>query len=159
MISLQKSRENLLLLIFDLKRRLTKLMSTIQQLILLLKNAFSKWFMRFSEVYAVYVVYVCGLWWFMQFSDTRYILGVLTNTTAWDQHWGVDETLRLVLVYVSQLPLFLLLISPRGLVVTKNVYFSLLTHTNQLLLVTLCHTPTGIGNSKVGRDVTPPTPY
>ena len=41
---------------------------------------------------------------------------------------------------------------PRGLVVTKNVYFSLLTHTNQLLLVTLCHTPAGIGNSKVGRD-------
>ena len=40
----------------------------------------------------------------------------------------------------------------RGLVVTKNVYFSLLTHTNQLLLVTLCHTPAGIGNSKVGRD-------
>ena len=36
--------------------------------------------------------------------------------------------------------------------VTKNVYFSLLTHTNQLLLVTLCHTPAGIGNSKVGRD-------
>ena len=28
----------------------------------------------------------------------------------------------------------------------------LLTHTNQLLLVTLCHTPAGIGNSKVGRD-------
>ena len=43
---------------------------------------------------------------------------------------------------------------PKGLVVTKNVYFSLLTHTNQLLLVTLCHTPAGIGNSKVGRDGT-----
>ena len=42
----------------------------------------------------------------------------------------------------------------RGLVVTKNVYFSLLTHTNQLLLVTLCHTPAGIGNSKVERDDT-----
>ena len=41
---------------------------------------------------------------------------------------------------------------PRGLVVTKNVYFLLLTHTNQLLLVTLCHTPAGIQNSKVGRD-------
>ena len=39
-----------------------------------------------------------------------------------------------------------------GLVVTKNVYFPLLTHTNQLLLVTLCHTPAVIGNSKVGRD-------
>ena len=41
---------------------------------------------------------------------------------------------------------------PTGLVVTKNVHFSLLTHKNQLLLVTLCHTPAGIGNSKVGRD-------
>ena len=41
---------------------------------------------------------------------------------------------------------------PRDLVVTKNVYFPLLTHTNQLLLVTLRHTPAGIGNSKMGRD-------
>ena len=40
---------------------------------------------------------------------------------------------------------------PRGLVVTKNVYFSLLTHTKQLLLVTLSHTPAGIGNLEVGR--------
>ena len=40
----------------------------------------------------------------------------------------------------------------RGLVVTKNIYFSLLAHTNQLLLVTLCHTAAGIGNSKEGRD-------
>ena len=23
-----------------------------------------------------------------------YILGVLTHTTAWDQHWGGDETLK-----------------------------------------------------------------
>ena len=30
-----------------------------------------------------------------------YILGVLTHTTAWDQHWGGDETLKLVLVYVA----------------------------------------------------------
>ena len=33
------------------------------------------------------------------------------------------------------------------MVVIKNVYFSLLTHTNQLLLVTLCHTPAEIGVS------------
>ena len=46
------------------------------------------------------------------------------------------------------------LMDPRGLVVTKNVYFSVLTHANQLLLVTLCHTPAGIGNSKVGHDTT-----
>ena len=38
-----------------------------------------------------------------------------------------------------------------GLVATKNVYFSLLTHAKQLLLVTLSHTPAGIGNSEVGR--------
>ena len=42
----------------------------------------------------------------------------------------------------------------RGLVVTKNVYFSLLTHAKQLLLVTLSHTPAGIENSEVGRDGT-----
>ena len=40
---------------------------------------------------------------------------------------------------------------PMGLVATKNVYFSLLTHAKQLLLVTLSHTPAGIGNSEVGR--------
>ena len=39
-----------------------------------------------------------------------------------------------------------------GLVATKNVYFSLLTHAKQLLLVTLSHTPAGIGNLEVGRD-------
>ena len=39
--------------------------------------------------------------------DTRkyplpgYILGVLTHTTAWDRHWGGDETLKLVLVYFA----------------------------------------------------------
>ena len=43
---------------------------------------------------------------------------------------------------------------PMGLVATKNVYFSLLTHAKQLLLVTLSHTPAGIGNSEVGRDGT-----
>ena len=31
------------------------------------------------------------------------ILGVLTHTTAWDRHWGGDETLKLVLVYVARL--------------------------------------------------------
>ena len=43
---------------------------------------------------------------------------------------------------------------PMGLVATKNVYFSLLTHAKQLLLVTLSHTPAGIENSEVGRDGT-----
>ena len=32
-----------------------------------------------------------------------YILGVLTHTTAWELHWGGDETLKLVLVYVAWL--------------------------------------------------------
>ena len=32
-----------------------------------------------------------------------YILGVLTHTTTWDQHWGGDETLKLVLIYVAWL--------------------------------------------------------
>ena len=41
---------------------------------------------------------------------------------------------------------------PRSLRVTQNAYFSLLTHTKQLLLVTLSHTPAVIGNSEVGRQ-------
>ena len=32
-----------------------------------------------------------------------YILGVLTHTTGWYQHWEGDETLKLVLVYVAWL--------------------------------------------------------
>ena len=35
----------------------------------------------------------------------------------------------------------------RGLVVTKNAYFSLLTHTKQLLLVTICYITAGNGVS------------
>ena len=38
----------------------------------------------------------------------------------------------------------------RVLMVTKNPYFLLFTHTKQLLSVTLCDTTAGIGNSKVG---------
>ena len=38
-----------------------------------------------------------------------------------------------------------------GLVVALNVYFSLLTHAKQLLLVTLSHKPAGIENSEVGQ--------
>ena len=30
-----------------------------------------------------------------------YVLGVLTHTTAWDRNWGGDETLKLVLVYIT----------------------------------------------------------
>ena len=32
-----------------------------------------------------------------------YILGVLTHTTALDQHWGGDEILKLVLVFIAWL--------------------------------------------------------
>ena len=35
----------------------------------------------------------------------RYILGVLTHTTAWDRHWGGDETLKKVLINADQLHL------------------------------------------------------
>ena len=34
-----------------------------------------------------------------------YIQGVLAHTTAWDQHWGGDETLKWVLIYASWLHL------------------------------------------------------
>ena len=34
-----------------------------------------------------------------------------------------------------------------GLRVTQNAYFSLMTHTKQLLLVTFCYTAAGIGAS------------
>ena len=40
----------------------------------------------------------------------------------------------------------------RGLRVTKNAYFSLLTLTKQLLLVTLCDMTAGIENLEVGHD-------
>ena len=40
----------------------------------------------------------------------------------------------------------------RGLKVTKNAYFSLLTHTNQLLLVTFCDTIAGIGSVTGRKD-------
>ena len=36
---------------------------------------------------------------------------------------------------------------PRGLRVTQNAYFSLITHTKQLLLVTFSDTTAGIGAS------------
>ena len=36
--------------------------------------------------------------------------------------------------------------------VAQNEYFSLLTHTKQLLLVTFCDTAAGIGNSEMGSD-------
>ena len=52
-----------------------------------------------------------------------YVLGVLTPTTAWDQQWGGDGIMKWVSI---------------GLRVTQYAYFSILTHTKALLLVTFC---------------------
>ena len=52
------------------------------------------------------------------------------------------------MIYVAQLNLTYWT-QGRGLRVTQNVYFSPLTHTKQLLLVTFCDTTAGIRNSKV----------
>ena len=38
-----------------------------------------------------------------KFPLPRYILGMLMHTTAWDQHWGGDEILKLVLAHVVSL--------------------------------------------------------
>ena len=35
----------------------------------------------------------------------RYIIDVLTHTTAWDQHWGGDEALKQILINLAKLPL------------------------------------------------------
>ena len=43
--------------------------------------------------------------------STQSILGVLTHTTAWNRHWGGNETLKLVLVYVQRCLAFSLLMS------------------------------------------------
>ena len=84
----------------------------------------------------------------------KYILGVLTHTTAWDQHWGTDETLDWVLIYVAWLCLawycnihssaLPCLMEQRGLKVTRNAYFSLWTHTKHLLSVIFCNMTAGI---------------
>ena len=76
-------------------------------------------------------------------------------------HWGGDEASKWVLIYVAWLQLFyyydlqssasLSLMDPRDLRVTHDAYFSLLTHTKQLLSVIFCNETLGIGNSKWGR--------
>ena len=90
-----------------------------------------------------------------------YFLGVLSHTNAWDWHWGWDKTLeydRLWLcLWNSDYVVLKLNIrtsaSPRqqwsdwGLRLTLSAYFSLITHTKQLLLVSICYTTAGIGAS------------
>ena len=96
-----------------------------------------------------------------------YFLGVLTYTTAWDRLWGGEQTFWFEIL--SALPCLVAVwfafwnsdhvvlkssirtsASPRrqwshrGLRVTQHAYFSLLTHTKQLLLVTFCDPTAGI---------------
>ena len=77
----------------------------------------------------------------------KYILGVLTHTTAWDQFWRDDETLKWVSIYITWLHLAYCneqstaspcLMDLRGLRGTQTTHFSLLTHAKQLLSVTFC---------------------
>ena len=75
-----------------------------------------------------------------------YILGVLTHTTTWDQHWGGDEILKWVLMHVAWLNLTYqrnvrssaspCLMDPRVLRGDPECIISLLTHTKELLLIT-----------------------
>ena len=99
-----------------------------------------------------------------------YFLGVLTHTTAWDRLWGGEQMFWFEIL--SALPCLVAVwfafwnsdhvvlkssirtsASPRrqqsdwGLRVTQNAYFSLITHTKQLLLVTFSDTTAGIGAS------------
>ena len=48
------------------------------------------------------------------------------------------------------------LMDPKGLVVTKNAYFSLLMHIKQLLFVTFCDTISGIEASFSIRNLASP---
>ena len=77
---------------------------------------------------------------------------MLTHTTSWDRHLARDETLGF---WNSDLVVLKLIIrtsaspwrqqSDLGMRVTQDAYFSLMTHTKQLLLVTFCDTTKGIG--------------
>ena len=70
-----------------------------------------------------------------------YILGVLAHTTAFDQSWRGDKTLKWVLIYAA----WLHLMDPWGLRVTETTYLSLLRHAKKLSSVTFCITTAGIG--------------
>ena len=68
---------------------------------------------------------------------------------------GGDETLKKVLINADQLRLakyrnawisaLPCLMDPRGLRVTQNAYFSVLTHTKKLLIMTFCDLSAGTG--------------
>ena len=99
----------------------------------------------------------------------RYILGVLTHTTAWDWLCGDDIFLRLYICssaspcmaevwlafwnsdyVVSKSTIHTSATSRRqqsdlGLRMIQNAYFLLLTHANKLLFVTFCGMTAGIG--------------
>ena len=84
----------------------------------------------------------------MKYPLFRYIIGVLTHTTAWDGYWGGDEILKWDLIniasphltYQHNVPSLAssCLMDPRGSEGDPECIFLLLTHTNQLLLVTFC---------------------
>ena len=67
---------------------------------------FHLWFLTANIVYLavlwIALMYTCHR--FLNYNATRkyllcgYILGVITDTTAWDRHWGCDETMNWVLI-------------------------------------------------------------
>ena len=96
-------------------------------------------FLRWNHVLAYELAYLMMNYIFTRKYPLRgYILGVLTDTTAWDLLWGGNGTLKWVSIYIAWLHLAYYcnvrssaspyLMDPRGLRVTQTTYFSLLTH-------------------------------
>ena len=56
-----------------------------------------------EDVIILYIQKIMIVFFTRKYLLRGYILGVLTHTTAWDQHWGGDEILKLVLVYIAWL--------------------------------------------------------
>ena len=70
---------------------------------------------------------------------------MLPHTTAWDQHWGGDETLKCILIDIIALPcLASLTQGPEG---DQDYIIFILTHTKQLQVMTFYETIKGIGTS------------
>ena len=47
-----------------------------------------------SSLVPVFIIVIVNIVITRKYPLCRYILGVLMHTTAWDQHWGSDETLK-----------------------------------------------------------------
>ena len=80
-----------------------------------------------------------------------YILGLLTHTIAQKLHWRGGETPKQVSIHIRKLASphlialskqhgFAYLMDPRGLRVSQTEYFSFVTFTRELLLMTFCDT-------------------